>query len=133
MIGGDVMKVCALGILAAIVGTVLRIMKNELSFAVKVSGCVIIFGAALIYMDGLLVSLEERAALGGVSEYVGIMMRCLGVAVICEISSAICRECGENGLSGGVELIGKLEILVIALPLISDILDTVEKLISLGA
>ena len=130
---GNIMKVCAVGILAAVVGTVLRIMKNELSFAVKVSGCVMIFGVVLVYMDRVLEGIAVRVSLGGASEYLEIMMRCLGVALITEISSSICRECGENGISGGVELVGKLEILLLALPLVTEILDSVEKLVSLGA
>lgn len=123
------LKVCAAGILGAVVGVLLRGMKNDISFAVKMAGVVIIFGAAMVYLDRILGMIEDNFLVEGTSEYLDVMARCLGISVLSGITSDICRDCGENGISVGVELIGKLEILIIAFPIITKIFSAVQKLL----
>ena len=43
----------------------------------------------------------------------------------------ICRESGEGGAANGVELAGKVELLLLSLPLINDILSVTKELLSL--
>ena len=44
----------------------------------------------------------------------------------------ICRESGESAAASGVETVGKLEILLLSLPLIDEILRVAERLLSMG-
>jgi stage III sporulation protein AD len=56
----------------------------------------------------------------------------LGLAILTQICAEICKESGEGGIASAIELIGKIEILVLALPLINDILTVAKNLIALG-
>ena len=58
-----------------------------------------------------------------------ILLRALGVAFLTEISASVCRDSGEAGLAGWVEMAGRLEILLLAFPLIRTVLDTVTALL----
>ena len=68
----------------------------------------------------------------GTQTYAVILVKALGVAVLTQCCGDICRECGENGIASGVELIGKLEILLLSIPLIHEILGLAQKLFLLG-
>lgn len=68
-----------------------------------------------------------------VSGYASILLKALGVAVLTQCCSEICKECGENGISTGVELAGKIEILLLCLPLINEILTLAKNLMSIGS
>ena len=109
---GALLKVCALALICVSVGAVMKQIRGEMSFAVRVAGIVLIFSVAVITVEPLIRSLwgiSER--LDQVSEYVAVMVKALGVAILTQICSQICNDCGERGIAGGVELAGKLEIL----------------------
>ena len=58
-----------------------------------------------------------------------ILFRALGIATLTHITAELCRDCGESTLAGGVEMLGKLEILTLCLPLIAAVLETVGEIL----
>ncbi len=66
-----------------------------------------------------------------ISEYAELMLKGLGVAVITRICASVCREAGRGGIADYVELAGRLEILLLCLPLMSRIIGAASELFSL--
>ena len=129
--GGQIFKICALAIICGAVGIVIRQIKNEMSFGVRAAGGVLIFGMIMISAEPLLRSFSEMSKLGAGVEYIEIMLKALGVALVAHVCAGICRDCGEAGIAGGVELAGKIEILLLCLPLIERILGYASEIISM--
>ena len=44
----------------------------------------------------------------------------------------ICKDCGEGTVAGGIELGGKLAILLICIPLIGELIGYASEILSLG-
>lgn len=65
----------------------------------------------------------------GYSEYAVIMLKALGIAYISSLTETVCREAGEGMLAAACEFSGKVEIIVLSLPLISSILDIAAELL----
>ena len=61
--------------------------------------------------------------------YGEIMLKGLGIAVLCRICSDICRDCGEPTAAAGVESAGKIGLLILALPAVGEVLEQVYGLI----
>lgn len=51
------------------------------------------------------------------------VMKLLSIGYLSGISSDICREMGENGIAGAVELVARLESLILLLPYITEALE----------
>ncbi|MBQ8140465.1 MAG: hypothetical protein IJ038_02075 [Clostridia bacterium] len=128
---GQLFKICAIALIAAVTGVVVRQIKNELSFAVKTAGGVVIFGLIIAMLQPLLSRLESIALLGESALYIDVMLRALGIAILAQITSGICRDCGEDGVASGVELASKIEILILCMPLINKILEYAEQIVSM--
>lgn len=64
------------------------------------------------------------------TNYTGTLLKSLGICFICQFSSDICKDAGQNALSSKVELAGKIMILILALPLIDEVLSTATSLLS---
>ena len=60
------------------------------------------------------------------------LLKALAIAILTQICADMCRECGESSMANGVELIGKMEILILALPLMEAILELANDLLALG-
>lgn len=86
--------------------------------------------AAITAATPAIAFLRELTEESSASEYAGVLLRALGIAVLTQSCSDICKECGESGIAGGVELIGKVEILLLSLPLIREILSAARELFS---
>lgn len=63
--------------------------------------------------------------------YIETMLKGLGAALITGLCASVCRECGKGSLADLVELAGKLEILLLCLPLIRSVAKTAAALLSL--
>ena len=55
-------------------------------------------------------------------EYMEIILKTLAIAYMTQISGELCRECGENSIAFGIETVGKIEIVVLSLPLINNVI-----------
>ena len=93
----------------------------------------ILFAAAALAAINPLLSFIGRLGDGnGIGTYAETLFKALGIALVCEICANICRESGESGIAGGVELVGKIEILLLCVPLMERVLDTAKVLLEMG-
>jgi stage III sporulation protein AD len=68
---------------------------------------------------------------GNTAEYVAVMLKGLGVALLTHSCSSVCRDCGKGSVADWVEFAGKLEILLLCFPLMSEIITTAVGLLDL--
>ena len=132
MIDSALLKIFAIALISVSVGAVIKLVRGEMAFAVRIAGVILVFGIMLISLDTLLRDVSALFDTGGFSEYVEIILKALGVAILTQVASSICRDCGEGGLAGAVELAGKIEILLMSLPLIERLLRYTAEIAAIG-
>ena len=59
--------------------------------------------------------------------YIKILFKLLAIAYICQIASNICEDLGYRSISFQIETIGKVSILLLSIPIIQSLLETVES------
>lgn len=57
--------------------------------------------------------------------YLEILIKIVGISYLCEFTSNICREAGFSAVAGQVEISGKLTMMVISMPVLFAIVDTI--------
>lgn len=126
---GRLISFCIVALVAMLV---IRQWKSDL---VPIMRMAIALGFALLtvtMLSPLVAYLKRLTDTAIAPEQAQILLKALGLAVLTQYAADICKECGENALANGVELIGKVEILLLSLPLIDRILELAGKLLSLG-
>ncbi len=120
----------ALLILAS--STVIKQWKSDFLPLVRI-GATVLFGTLLIASAQPLFSLiNTLAGESSTLKYVETILKGLGIVILTQISADICRDSGEGTLAGHIETVGKLELLLLCIPLIGEILATAEKLLEMG-
>ncbi len=112
---------------------ILRQVKPEWAAFLRIATATVAFGFLLSMIASVVSYLSELVTVGGAvlsGESYDILIRALGISLITELSASICRDSGEASLAGWVEMAGKLELLLLALPLIRTVFDTVMTLLS---
>ena len=64
------------------------------------------------------------------SGYLSTMFKMIGITYIAEFSSGICKDAGYQTLAGQIEIFGKLTILVLGLPVLLALLQTIQEFLS---
>ncbi len=119
---------------AAVIGSILALLLKkytpELSLTLSViTGAVIIWISATVagQITELIRRLAEKGALSSI--YVSPVMKCVGIGLITQLSSQVCRDAQQGSIASAVELCGTLCALYVSVPLVSALLSTVEKLL----
>ena len=128
----DAVKVGGLALVGLTALVLLRQWKPEWAVFLRLAVMVVSLGVILTLLVGSLSYLRElTAGLGGDPTGMWeILLKALGIAFLTETAAAICRDSGEGGLAGWVEMAGKLELLLLSFPLIRTVLDTAVALLS---
>jgi len=58
--------------------------------------------------------------------YLEILLKILGVAYLAEFGSALCKDAGQSAIAGQIELVGKLTILAISMPVVTALFETIS-------
>ena len=125
-------KVIGLAVICVLAGILVKQMKNEISFAVKSAGSLLAFGVVILSLQDVLNRTVNVFLIGGFSEYIEIILKALGVAILTHVVSCICKDSGEGTLAGVVEFAGKVEILILSLPMIEELLRYTSEIASFG-
>ena len=126
-----IIKIIGLSLIALSASVILKTTEPKLVPFIVFSAGVAIF----TYMfGGIKESLEyfyDICRTNKYGDYFKVMLKGLGVAYISSIGSDLCRDCGETGLASRIELAAKLEILIIAFPLVKGLIELSESILML--
>lgn len=124
------LKLFALGLATALLALVLNKQAPELALALSLCACALGIGLILTWVEPILElakTLARRAELD--PELTDPLLRCLGIALLTEISAAVCADAGQSALAKLVELGGGVLCLAVSLPLLRAMLALVEELL----
>ena len=87
--------------------------------------------AAAAYLTPIAATLNElfqKTALP--SAYLEILWKALGICYLTGIAGDLCQDCGESALAHMAELWGRFSLLLLALPLLQTLLETVTEVMT---
>lgn len=126
----EIVQVVGLGLIATIVVVILREYRPELAVQVSLAAGAIVMLLVLNRITGALNVITETAVSAGINlVYLHTLLRVIGIAYLAEFGSQVCRDAGESSIASRVELAAKVIILVMAVPIIVEIMESILRLI----
>lgn len=126
----EIIPIVALAITATVLLIILRQSRPEFALLLSILVGALIFISALPKI-GLVVStmnsIASRVQIGSLQ--LSMLLKIVGVAYITEFGAQVCRDASESAIASKVELAGKVIIMVLAVPIVLVILDTVLELL----
>lgn len=126
----DIIQIVVLGIVASILYIVLKDMNSSFAFFVIVITGVLIF-LAIIKQIGvifqLIESLGNKANIDGM--YMETILKIIGIAYIAEIGASLTKDAGLSSVASKIELAGKIFILLLAIPIITAVIEAIISFI----
>ena len=124
------LKTALLGIVTIIIAMAMRQGKAEYATFVSLTGSILIAWIAVRLLDGITGSLERLEKLLHLDmEYVALLLKMIGVTYLSEFASSLCRDAGYSAVAGQIELVGKLTILTIGMPIVLALFELMVDMV----
>lgn len=126
----DIVKIIGVGLIALIIIVVIRQYKPEFTMYVSIIAGAIILFLVLDKVTGIITLLTNLSKKTGInSEYLSILLKITGIAILTEFAVSICKDAGETAIASKVDLGGKVIIISMSIPIISALLEIIMKII----
>ena len=124
-------RIAGISLAALILGMFLRRHNKTVSLLLIMFACAAVFFESISSLSEIVDSLNELASgMGEISSYLKIMFKVLGIALVTQIISDICRHSGESALAGQTEVAAKILIVTLILPLLQAVVEVITGLAS---
>lgn len=129
---GELIKIVGVAFLTAFCGSLLKATKPELSFAVTVTGVIIILLFIIDMMGDSLSLLSEIVGITGIENgLLRTLLKIVGVGYLVEFSAGLLNDFNAQAVADKVVLAGRLTIIAMSLPIIGGLLALFKQFIAL--
>ena len=128
----EIMKIIGVAFITTIAAVLLKSTKPELSFAVTVTGVIVILLFIVDALENTLTVFTAIAEITGVENgLLKILLKIVGVGYITEFGAGILTDFGSPSVADKVSLCGKVVILTLSFPVIESLLSLIQGFLQL--
>ena len=123
-------KISGIVIIALLLSVLLRNYRSEFSLLVVICASIIIFIMISEDLNTIIMRFSEITdGVTGTKQYINLMLKVLGISLIAQLLSDLCRDSGESALATQTETAAKVIILIISFPLFESVIEIVTGLL----
>ena len=126
----DVITLGLTGLAAALCAVVVRQRAPELAMAVGIGACALLLRQILPVLETMREELEELARTAEVDPaLLRPVFQTVGISLVTRLTTALCRDAGENGVAVLLEIAGSAAAAAAALPLLGMVFQMISGLL----
>lgn len=121
-------RIAVVGLATVMLAILLKKTKEEYSLYLSIAACFFILIWGIGKLEVILDTINRLQSYIKLNKaYVGILIKIIGITYVTEITSSLCKDSGYHAIGDQIELVGKLSILAISMPILLAILDTINS------
>ena len=123
-----IVRIALLGVEGCLLALQFKSGKSEYGIYLSVGVSLVLFffmGSSLEVLVDTVETLSSYISIDSV--YVETMLKMLGVTYLAEFASGICKDAGYQTIAGQIEIFAKLTILVLSMPVLLALLQTIQE------
>jgi len=126
----EIVQIVGLGFVVTLLILIIRSQRPEIAVLLSITLATIIFLFVLSKINVVLNLFRDLAEKAGVNQlYLNTILKIIGIAYITEFGAQVCRDAGEGAVAGKIEFAGKVLVMVMAIPIIALVLETIIRLL----
>lgn len=127
----DIFKIIGIGIIGAVVTLMLKQTSSEYSVLAVLSTGIIILIMILNSLTDVVLAFNEIVEKSGIeSELFNGLLKIVGIGYVTEFSASMCADMNAESIGKKINFAGKITIFLMAMPIVTALIDTVAKLIN---
>lgn len=125
----DMVKAGIVGVIGVLLAVSLRSHKAEYGTYVVLAVCFVMLEYIMRYFLQILSGMELlRGYLKDNYSYLTLLLKAVGGTYACEFCAGICKDAGYAGVAGQVEMMGKLYILSMGMPVLLSLMESIQSI-----
>ncbi len=125
----DMVKIGLLGIIGVLSAASLKSYKAEYGVYIGIAVCLLLLENAVGYFSQITEGIGKlQDYLKGNYGYITALLKAVGATYACEFCAGICKDAGYSGIAGQVEILGKLYILIIGMPVLFALMESIQTI-----
>ncbi|WP_163194748.1 stage III sporulation protein AD [Clostridium thermarum] len=125
----DIIKIVSFAFIALFIVQIFKDRRSDIAVQISIVAGIVIFIFMLTKITAVMQFLQQLAAKANIDfVYLNTVLKILGIAYLASFCSEICRDAGESSLASKVEFSGKILILVLAIPILMAVLQSILKI-----
>ncbi|MGI9951529.1 stage III sporulation protein AD [Moorellaceae bacterium AZ2] len=127
----EIFQIVGLGLTATLIIVVIRqAHARETALLISLVVGAVIFLLLVDRIGAVIQVLTDLSDRAGINRfYLTTVLKIIGIAYVGEFGAQVCRDAGENAVASKVEMAAKVLIMVLAIPIIVAILESIVKLL----
>lgn len=124
-----VFQIVGLGLVATMIMLVIKEYRPELAIQVSIAAGVVILLLVAGRLTAVIELLQRYAKKANIDMlYVTALLKIIGIAYVAEFGAEVCRDAGASSMASKIELAAKVAIVVLAVPIITSLLDLIIRI-----
>ena len=125
-----ILKVISFALVALFLYLLFKDKRGDLAALILLAAGVVIFIYCISQVSEVVNFLKNIADISGIDTvYIQIVLKILAIAYLASFASEICKDAGAGSLASKVEFSGKMFILVLAIPILMAVLDSILQIL----
>lgn len=121
-----ILKIIGFVFIALFLSLFFKDKRSDLSVLVILAAGIMIFIFCLSQIGQIIDFVKLISDKAGIDTvYLGIILKILAIAYLASFASEICKDAGALSLASKVDFAGKIFILVLAIPILGAVLDSI--------
>lgn len=124
-------KIAVIGIAAVFIAIQFKNTKPEYATYISLTACIIIFYLSIQRIEIIINAIKQIQGYIKINQtYIAILIKIIGITYIAEFTSSLCKDAGHAAIASQIELVGKLTILTISMPILMALLETIGSFLT---
>ncbi|MDY3079451.1 MAG: stage III sporulation AC/AD family protein [Oscillospiraceae bacterium] len=125
-----VIKGAAVGIISAVCALLIKKSNQEIGLVIAIAASAVICIAAAELFGSISDLIRYAISKSGLSSAIFLpIIKCVGIAIIVNISASLCKDAGQAGIASAVDVLGAAAAVFTALPLIKSLIEIIGELV----
>lgn len=127
----DVIQVAALAVSGVLLAVQFKSGKAEYGIYLGAALSILIFFQILGKLNVILEVIKTIGEFLPLNKiFAGTLLKMLGITYVAEFSASICQDAGYQTIARQIEILGKLTILVMSMPILLALLQTIREFLT---
>ena len=123
-----ILAIGAAGIAAVLLAVWLKGVRAEYAVYLVMAAEILFMLSAAGRLEVILDAMERmRGYIRVDSAYLGTLLKMIGITYVAEFASGICRDAGYVALGNQIQILGKLSVLGVSMPVFLALFETLER------
>ncbi len=124
-------RIAVIGLATMLLAVQFKNRNTEYGVYIGIAGCLFICFVGLRSLDEIIQTIRTIQGYIQInSAYVSILIKMVGIAYLAEFSANLCKDAGYSAIASQIELVGKLSVLGVSMPVLEALLETIGEFLT---